>query len=150
VVKEKPASPVRRKSGRQSSRTPEKDESGAGVDLNAIVGALKEWDKFEAVEERILDKSSQVDRTLLVMYAAQRLSGIETGLTSGEISTVTKGLGVPLSVPNVSRTLSGAAHRYVHGDAVRKKGAISRYQLTRRGLQYIEAVIDGTEDADKE
>lgn len=59
-------------------------------------------------------------------------------------------LGVPVSQPNASKTLSGTAAKYVIGDRVRKKGQLVRYKLSRRGLQYMQSVISGgaNEDAD--
>jgi hypothetical protein len=69
-------------------------------------------------------------------------------LSSGEISKITADLGVPVSQPNVSKTLSGTAAKYVMGDRVRKKGQPVRYKLSRRGLQYLQSVIRG-KDSEK-
>lgn len=68
------------------------------------------------------------------------------GLTSGDISQITKGLGIPIHVANVSNTLSKTASKYVMGDKVRKKGQPVGYKLSRRGLKYMQDVLKGTTD----
>lgn len=147
-----PVRPKRKRPARKSSKgsptsaaTPKPT-----IDLAAIVRTLKEWDQFEAVEKRILDKASQVDRTLLPLFVISELMpNSRVALTSGDISKITAELGVPLSVANVSSTLASTAQRYVHGDTVRKRGQPVRYQLTRRGVQYMKSVIAGNSHEDE-
>ena len=112
------------------------------VDLAAIVNLVKTCD--EAIESTILDRSSQVNRTLLPLYVVHEYMNAHVGLSSGDVSRVTRDLGVPITQPNASRTLSTTASKYVMGDGVRKKGSIVRYKLSRRGLQYLKAVIGGS------
>lgn len=119
---------------------------GAAVDLTAIVGLVKDCEEAEAIERNILNRSSQVDRTLLPLYIVHEHLKNAYGLSSGEISKITTELGVPVFVSNASKTLSGAAARYVIGDRVRKRGQPVRYKLSRRGVQYMQAVIRGKAD----
>lgn len=65
------------------------------------------------------------------------------GLTSGEVAKITTDLGIPISQPNASRTLSGTASKYVIGDKVKMKGQPVRYKLSRRGVKYIQEVLAG-------
>jgi hypothetical protein len=65
------------------------------------------------------------------------------GLTSGQISKVTVQLGVLVKLPNVSKTLSGTAAKYIIGDIARKPGQAVRYKLSRRGHTYMKEVIQG-------
>jgi hypothetical protein len=83
--------------------------------------------------------------TLLSPYYA-RFSKNAFGLSSGEITKITTDLGVPISTPNASNTLSGTAAKYVMGDRVRKRGQAVRYRLSRRGVQYMKGVISGKSD----
>lgn len=122
--------------------------TGDTVDLAAIVNHVKNCDEAEGIEKHILDRSSQVDRTLLPLYVVHEHMGNASALSSGEISKVATDLGVPVSQPNASRTLSGTAAKYVIGDRVRKKGFPVRYKLSRRGLQYLQAVIKGKQRED--
>lgn len=115
-------------------------------DLSEIVNLAKNCDKAEDIERQILDRASQVDRTLLPLYIVHEHLGNAFGLSSGEVSKITTDLGVPVSQPNASKTLSGTAAKYVIGDRVRKKGQLVRYKLSRRGLQYLQAVIGGKSD----
>ena len=123
-------------------------KEGTGADISQVVTLIKDCEEAEAIEERILDRSSQVDRTLLPLYIVSKYMGSNTALSSGDINKVTTELGVPVSTPNVSTTLSSTAARYVIGDSVRRRGQAVRYKLSRRGVQYIEAVINGTPDED--
>lgn len=118
----------------------------SGPDLSEIVNLAKNCDEAEAIEKQILDRTSQVDRTLLPLYLVHEHLNNASGLSSGDVSKVTKDLGVPVSVANVSKTLSGTAAKYVIGDRVRKKGQLVRYKLSRRGLQYLQTVIRGGAD----
>lgn len=120
----------------------QQEAPGGGADLAAIVSQVKSCDEAEAIENNILDRSSQTDRTLLPLYIVHQYMDNRTGLTSGEISTVTKELGIPISQPNCSKTLSGIASKYVVGDKVRKKGMPVRYKLSRRGVHYVKSLID--------
>ena|ERR1700730_3248245 len=121
-------------------------DSSATANLSQIINLIKTCDEAEAIEEKILDKVSQVNRILLPLYIVHEHLDNAHGLTSGEVSQVTTDLGIPVSTPNASTTLSGTASRYVIGDKVRKKGQAVRYKLSRRGLQYLKSVLDGKAD----
>jgi hypothetical protein len=133
-----PVSPAR-----QKSTIPVEDESGAEIDLMSIVNYVRSCDEAEGIEVHILDQSDQLARVLLPMYIAFEHMGNAHGLTSGQISKVTVQLGVPVQQPNVSRTLSGAAAKYVIGDTVRRNGQAVRYKLSRRGHAHVKEIITG-------
>jgi len=111
---------------------------------------VKNCDEAESIENKILDKASQVNRTLLPLYIVHEHMDNAVALTSGDINKITTDLGIPIATPNASRTLSGTASRYVIGDQVRTKGQPVRYKLSHRGIQYIKSVITGVEDDNKE
>lgn len=147
----KPAARARARKAK-GERTPSKQSAGeaggSGPDLSEIVNLAKNCDNAEDIERRILDRASQVDRTLLPLYIVHEHLENVFGLSSGEVSKITTDLGVPVSQPNASKTLSGTAAKYVIGDRVRKKGQLVRYKLSRRGLQYMQAVIGGKSNED--
>jgi hypothetical protein len=120
--------------------------ASATPDLSQIINLIKTCDEAEAIESKILDKVSQVNRILLPLYIAHEYLDNTPSLTSGEVSQITTDLGIPVSQPNASTTLSGTASRYVIGDKVRKRGQAVRYKLSRRGLQYLNGVLDGKPD----
>lgn len=136
----KKSSPVRTKSKKRSTVKTSSEDS-VEIDYNQIVNLIKTVEEAEDIEANILDRSSQVDRTLLPLYIAKEYLDEHLGLTSGDISKITTDLGIPISQPNASRALSGTASRYVIADKVRKKGHPTRYRLSRRGEQYIKSVI---------
>jgi len=136
------------KSGRGPSEQPAGEAGDSAPNLSEIVNLAKNCDEAEDIERQILDRASQVDRTLLPLYIVHENLGNAFGLSSGEVSKITTDLGVPVSQPNASKTLSGTAAKYVIGDRVRKKGQLVRYKLSRRGLQYLQAVIGGKSNED--
>ncbi len=117
-------------------------------DLAKIVNIAKDCDEANKIATQILDRTSQVDRTLLSLYIVHEYLSNSIGLTTGEISKITKELSIPISTSNVSHTLSGTASRYVMGDKVKKKGQPVRYKLSRRGVKHVKAVLEGTEGED--
>jgi hypothetical protein len=116
-------------------------------DLNEIVTLAKDCDEAEAIETQILDRTAQVDRTLLALYIVHEYLDNGFGLTSGEVKKITTDLGIPISQPNASRTLSGTASKYVIGDKVKVKGQAVRYKLSRRGVKYMKEVLAGNSNA---
>jgi len=111
------------------------------VNYVEIINLIKSCKEAEAIEHRILDKSSELDRTLLPLYIVQKYLENKFSLTSGDISKINMDLGVKITQPQVSRTLSGSASRYVAGDKVKKKGIPVKYKITRKGVTYLELVL---------
>ena len=108
---------------------------------------IKTCDEAEAMEKEIFDRTSQVNRILLSLYVVHEHLDNAFGLTSGEISKITTELGIPISQPNASSSLSGTASRYVVGSNVRRKGRAVRYKIHRRGVQYFKTVLAGEGNA---
>jgi len=130
---------ARKREGETNAVAPNRQPT---VDIAAIANTVKSCDESGVIEAKILDRSSQVDRTLLSLYIVHKYLEPKGGLTSGDINRVTTQLGIPISTANASKTLSGTASRYVMADAVRKKGIAVRYCLSRKGLQYLESVLE--------
>ena len=109
-----------------------------------IIKCIKDCDDSEAIEEKILDRTSMVDRTLLPLYMAEKHIQDNPSLSSGDIAKVLKDLGTPIAQPNIARTLGSTASKYVIGDKVKKQGRAVQYRLSRRGKKYIQSVLSGT------
>ncbi|KAA3643216.1 MAG: hypothetical protein DWQ07_22125 [Chloroflexi bacterium] len=122
------------------------DPDESSVNYTQIINLVKNVDEAEEIERYILDRTSQVDRSLLPLYIVHQYLDNSLSLSSGDISKITTDLGIPISVANASRTLSGTASRYVIGDKVRKKGRTIKYKLSRRGVKYLKSVISGSSD----
>lgn len=135
--------PSRKPQRRAPAVNPNQTASADKIDLNAIVTLIKDCDEAEMIEAQILNRPAQVNRTLLPLYIVHEHLDNAVGLTSGEVTKITTDLGIPISQPNASRTLSGTAAKYVIGDKVKTKGQAVRYKLSRRGRQYIKQVIAG-------
>ena len=114
-----------------------------------VVTSIKESDDAEAIEQNVLDRSSQIDRILLPLYIIQKNFANKFGLTTGEIAKILTELGVPIHIANVSTAIKSSASKYVVTDKVRKKGQAGKYKLSRRGFQYMSSVIDGSGHGNK-
>lgn len=111
-----------------------------------IVNTIKECDESDSIEKSILDRSSLVDRIILPLYIADKYLKMGTSLTTGEISKILTELGIPIAIPNVSNTIVGSAKSYAMGDKTRKRGQSVRYRISRKGIAYLESVLN---DSDK-
>lgn len=129
------------KRGRSKTPVNKPGTADAPVDHVAIINAIKESDEFDLIEARILEQTSQVDRTLLPLYAAHEHVDPNMTLTSGDIAKVLTDLGNPVSMPNVSKVLAGSASRFVIADGVRRTGTPVGYRIHRRGVQYLKAIL---------
>jgi hypothetical protein len=116
--------------------------------ITQIVNKIKDCEESDIIEENIIDEASEVNRVLLALYIIHEYMGNTIALQSGEISKITKELGIPISQPNVSSTLSGAASRYVMGDRTRKAKQVVKYKLNRRGLKYMKEIIKSKQKLD--
>lgn len=144
-----PAKPGRGARGSRKSKVasgrarPSEANGDAKPDLNEIVALAKDCDEAEAIDTQILARVGQVNRTLLPLYIVHEHLDNAFGLTSGDVNKVTTELGIPISGPHASRTLSGTASRYVIGDKVKVKGRAVLYKLSRRGVDYMKKVLAG-------
>ena len=106
-----------------------------------VVNHIKDRKEVNIIEEKILNKSSQVDRALLPLYIADNLSG-KPFLSSGDIHSVLKELGIKIALPNIINTLRGTAVKYIMPDRQHKRGkGVVRYRISRPGKQYISKVL---------
>lgn len=135
--------PKRSRAGATTAKSSGSNTSDERRDLNQIVTLAKDCEEAQTIEEQVLDRTAQVDRTLLPLYIVHEYLDNAFGLTSGEVKKITTDLGIPISQPNASRTLSGTASKYVIGDKVKVKGQAVRYKLSRRGVKYMKEVLAG-------
>lgn len=149
ALKEHVERPTKKLRRRRNTAVVAEGKEAVTIDHTEIVNLIKMCDEAEAIETQILDRASQVDRTLLPLYVVDKYLDDSPGLTSGDVKKITADLGIPISTPNASRTLSGTAKRYVMGDKVRKQGQPVRYKLTRRGKAYLKDVLKGAPGGDE-
>lgn len=118
--------------------------TSAKVNLAEIVTLVKTCKEAESIETQILDKRGEVNRVLLPLYIIHEYINNSFGLTTNEIETVTKDLGIRVSRQNSLRAIKNSGSKYVVSDQVRKAGAKLHYKLNRRGVQYFKSVIART------
>jgi len=119
-----------------------KEEKSEQDNILDVINYIKNCEEADAIEEKILDRASQVDRVLLSLYVADKLES-KPHLSSGDIHSVLKELGIKIALPNISNTLRGTASKYVMGDRQLKKGGgVVKYQISRPGRQYIKKILE--------
>lgn len=111
------------------------------IDLLEIVSATKDDNDFDKIESQILDKASQVDRVLLPLFVSERAFLNPPALTTKDIYQFLKQFGIYMALPNVSKTLSTKAVKYVMPTKLKKRGSGNSYRLSRKGQQYMEQVL---------
>jgi hypothetical protein len=134
--------PVRRGHGARHKRVSGSDDAAHLDVAHKLVNFLRERKDAELIEAAILDSKSQSDRVLLGLFLLNEHLPDAQGMTSGELAAFTKGLHVPVSIANTSTAL--ARSKLVMGDKARVKGKVTRYKLTRRGIQHIRDLIGST------
>lgn len=117
------------------------EKSKDQIDLAAMANKVRDCGEAEALEVNVLDHPDVVNRVLMCLYVNKVYFAHQPPMTTGEISRLLKQLGVPISTANVSTAISRKAKALVMADGVRKKGAIVRYELNRRGMQQFEEII---------
>lgn len=109
--------------------------------VHQVSTQVKSSGQFDAIESKILDQRSQLNRILLPLFIIHEEMDSAFGLTSGDIAKITRELGVPIGRPDVSKLLAKEASKYVMGDRTRVHGKPVRYKISRRGVQYIESLL---------
>lgn len=109
--------------------------------VQEVVIRIKNHAFADAIGANILDKKSLVNRVLLPLFVVHEEVGGTMYITSGEIRSVLKELGISASLPNISNTLSGSASKYVMKEKRVIKGGKGKYRLTRPGVQYVKALL---------
>lgn len=111
--------------------------------VSDIVNVIRSCEDAEQIEANILDRSSAVNRCLLPLYILAEEAHTQPGLSTGQISAVTKELRVFISQANVAHTIAGPAARFVMASSTRKRGVPTEYRINRRGVQHLKEVIKG-------
>jgi hypothetical protein len=130
-----------KKKGTTSSSQGEGIQDGRPqVDIPAIIEAINDDDEHDKIEEQILNKSAILPRVLMCLQFSQET--VNEPLTTGDIQTITDQLGIKVSSANAGTAIKKNL-KYFTTDSVRKKGAIMKYKLNRKGLQAYQKALDG-------
>jgi len=125
-----------------NSQKPKPNDVGE-IDLAAIINTIKDCAEAEIIETKILDNPDTMNLALMCLYINEQHFNSSPAMTTGDISRILKQLGVPVATPTISNTISRKAKSYIMYDGVRTKGAVIRYSLNRRGVQYFEGLLEG-------
>jgi hypothetical protein len=115
--------------------------SGIARSLIDVVNAIKESDRYDAIESRILDKKPMLPRVLLCSYFANKTLD-DPYLTTSQVETITHDLGVRIKASNVSGCFTDSGRAYFTADRVRRKGVAVRYKINRAGIRYVEGMLE--------
>lgn len=115
------------------------DSADNDFDVNAIVNAINESERYKTIEEKILNKSNVLNRILLVLYFINQIYPA-LAISTGGIQSVTDQLGVRISSANAATTIKNDS-KYFAADTVRKKGAIVKYKINKKGIDEFEKLL---------
>ena len=136
----------RRPKGAGSNRVPSRPPGRtmrSEEELHGLVQYIRQHDNIDAVDHRVLSSSSQLPRILMCLfYGGQQFD--DPYLTTGEVEFVTDQLGVRIKRSNAAQVLKKNP-KFVTTDAVRKKGAVVGYKLTRNGTKHFAGLLDDKE-----
>ncbi|MEO9969664.1 MAG: hypothetical protein ABJG15_07520 [Hyphomonadaceae bacterium] len=113
------------------------------IDLTTLINTAKDCEEAELIESKVLDSDDVVNRVLMCLYINEKYFQSSPAMTTGDISKMLTQLAVPVTTGNVSNAISRKAKSFVMSDGVRKKGAVIRYSLNRRGLNYFGGILSG-------
>jgi hypothetical protein len=105
-----------------------------------IVNAIKNDERWEDVEAKVLDNRSELPRMLMVGFFAQKTEDPE--ITTADIEAVTSELGVRIRVSNAANSLKTGTGRFFTSDRVRRPGQQVRYRLNRSGEREFTRILD--------
>jgi hypothetical protein len=122
-----------------SSLTNKGTDEESNIDIMSVVNAINASDKYDIINKKIIKKSNQLARILMVFYFASKING-NARITTGDVEKITDQLGIKIKQPNAARTLK-ADMRFFAADSVRKKGTPTKYKLNRKGSDEFEKII---------
>lgn len=115
------------------------ESQGGGIDIMAVVNAISDADNHQIIEKNILKKVNQLNRILLVFYFAHEINK-NVGITTGDIQAVTHQMGIRIKNTNAGKCIKDNA-KYFAAENVRKRGAVVKYKINRKGIEEFERII---------
>jgi hypothetical protein len=137
--------------GHTGRKKPAAEKKISPAKIAQIVNQIKSCPEAEAIEKNILAKTHEANRVLLPIYIVHEYMDNAFGLTTIDISKVTAELGARVRVSRqaaLRALVRSPASRFVLTDKARQRGTATRYTLDERGVQYMKAVIAGTQAED--
>ncbi len=140
-----PSAKPARKTATKKTTSPKKNSSSddgngeSSVDIISIVNAINDSDKHPVIEAKILKKSTQLNRILLAFYFAHEVNA-DYNITTGDVEKITHQLGIRIKGNNVSRSIKENP-KYFAADSVRKQGAVMKFKINRKGIEFFESII---------
>jgi len=118
----------------------ESDDDDNGIDVVKIVNAIYDAENHDVVEQKILKKSNQLNRILMIFAFVNKVYDHNTSITTGDIEKITDQLGVRIKRPNAANKIK-ANSKFFAADSVRKKGSVTKYKINRKGLEEFDKII---------
>jgi hypothetical protein len=122
-----------------SSTDPGDEDSNSNIDVAKVVNEINDSDKHSVIEKEIINRSNRLKRILLVLYFSNELYP-QVPITTGEIEKITDQLGIKIASPNVASAIKENL-KFFTADAVRKRGAIVKYKINKKGIDEIKKIL---------
>lgn len=118
-----------------------KENESDGDYIIGIVNKIKDFDDFEKLEDKVLNKSQTGPKIIMPYYFCYKFFP-ETTLTTGDIEKITEEFGVRISHTNVAAKIKKDLKKFLTSDTTRAPGKIIRYKLNRKGALYFESLLE--------
>ena len=110
------------------------------VNPSQIAEVINESKRFRAIENKILNKSNQLYRILLILHYAAATYGMR-GYSTGLMEEITAALGKRLRKSNIAAQIK-LHPQYFTADREPGKGVTALYLLTEAGHEELEAKLN--------
>lgn len=131
--------PERKSSSSSSASSSTSSGKSSGIDIVAVVNEINDFDKYKIIEEKILKKSNQLNRILLVFYFANKVKS-GGSITTGDVAKITDQLGIRITSANAASNIKNNS-KFFASETVRKRGAVVKYKMNRKGIEEFESII---------
>lgn len=116
-------------------------EGESTLSVMAVYNSIIDSDQHNIIEDKILNKSNNLHKILLIAYHANIINSGEY-FTTSFIQDVTDQLGIKIATRNVASKMK-SENKYFTVENLRKQGAAVNYKINRKGIQEFEKIING-------
>lgn len=135
-----PKTLVRPSSARASRKGETAHNNSTAFSAASIANEINDSEDHEDLAKNILDKSQQLPKILTVLSFGEKES--PDGLTTGEMEDVLEQLGSRILSANIATAIKGN-QKYFAASGARRKGAVIRYKLNRKGKSVYNELLRG-------
>lgn len=109
----------------------------------SIINKVGDCEESANIQSQILEQKGLESKILLCFYISCKYFE-NAWLTSGNIEKITSGLGIKISMGNVSNKIKKEVRPYLESGSVRKNGLPTPCRINRKGIKRLEEILHAT------